>query len=273
MSFHPMQPDPHALKLYVDGSALKNPGGPGGLAGIAEFPEHMNRSQEMIFEEGYKETTNNRMELRACIRALEYIRKFSPVLGVQRFLIVSDSMYINDNQRRAAYWKKDQWRNLDGKPVENSDLWNDFLSLRSKLRVPTEIQWTKGKTSEILKEVDRRAKAAAKQPTEIDRGFRGGKVARSKTLTRSASDLFPAQGQEVVINIYRKRLVGRTEDKIYFDLFSEERGEFVAKHHAFTTAEKAADLHRSHRYRVRFNSDSKHPMIDSILGEIIVTSP
>jgi ribonuclease HI len=48
-----MQPDPHALKLYVDGSALKNPGGPGGIAGIAEFPDRMNR------------TTNNRMELLA----------------------------------------------------------------------------------------------------------------------------------------------------------------------------------------------------------------
>ena len=47
-----MQPDPHALKIYIDGSAFKNPGGPGGLAGIAEFPDHMNRANEVLFEVG-----------------------------------------------------------------------------------------------------------------------------------------------------------------------------------------------------------------------------
>ncbi len=44
--------DPHALKIYVDGSALENPGGPGGLAGIVEFPEDLNRENEVIFEDG-----------------------------------------------------------------------------------------------------------------------------------------------------------------------------------------------------------------------------
>lgn len=73
--------DPRALKLYVDGSALKNPGGPGGLAGIVEFHEEMNRENEVIFEEGYLATTNNRMEIY-------------------------------------------KWKNLDGRPVENPDLWN-----------------------------------------------------------------------------------------------------------------------------------------------------
>ena len=63
--------DPHALKIYVDGSAFRNPGGPGGLAGIVEFLEDMNRENEVIFEEGYLATTNNRMEILASIRALD----------------------------------------------------------------------------------------------------------------------------------------------------------------------------------------------------------
>jgi len=134
----------------------------------------------------------------------------------------------------------------------------------------TEIQWSKGKTSAILNEVDRRAKAAANRPTEIDRGFRGGKVARSKSKSRKASTPFPARSQEVVINIYRKRLPGKTEDRIYFDLYSEEQREFTAKYHAFTTAEIAQDLHRSHCYRVRFNDNPKHPLIEAILGEVVL---
>src|SRR5438094_5609418 len=179
-----MHPDPHALKIYIDGSALKNPGGPGGLAGIAEFPDHMNRADEVLFEEGYKETTNNRMELCACLRAFEYIRRNASALRVSRVIIVTDSLYLHDHQRRAAYWKKQKWLNLDGRPIENSSLWNELLSLRAKVRVATEIQYSKGKTSAILNEVDRRAKAAANRPTEIDRGFRGGKVARSKSKSR-----------------------------------------------------------------------------------------
>jgi hypothetical protein len=71
-----------------------------------------------------------------------------------------------------------------------------------------------------------------------------------------------------VINVYRKKLAGKTEDKIYFDLFSETKGEFTAKYHAFTTAEIANDLHRSHRYRVRFNDNPKHPIIESVLEEV-----
>jgi ribonuclease HI len=263
-----MQPDPHALKIYIDGSALKNPGGPGGLAGIAEFPEDMNRADEVLFEAGYQETTNNRMELLACIRALEYIRRNA--LGVSRVIIVTDSLYLHNFHRQAVNWKKQNWLNRDGRPIENPDLWKEFISSRARVRVALDIQWSKGKTSAILKEVDRRAKAAAHRVLEPDRGFRGGKVARSKAKSKRASTLFPAQGQEVVINIYRKRLPGKSEDKIYFDLFSEQKKEFTAKYHAFTSAAIAMDLHRSHCYRIRFNNDSNHPVIESILGEVVL---
>lgn len=129
-----------------------------------------------------------------------------------------------------------------------------------------------GKSAPILKEVDRRAKAAAKQPTNVDRGFRGGKVSRSKTPGKSASTLFSARGQEAVINVYRKTLAGKAEDKIYFDLFSEDRAEFTAKYHAFTAALIAHELHRSHRYRVRFNDNPKHPIIECILSEATVNT-
>src|SRR5438045_2337970 len=155
-----MHPDPHALKIYVDGSALKNPGGPGGLAGIAEFPESMDCPNEVLFEEGYKETTNNRMELLGCIRALEYVRYNAAALRISRAIIVTDSLYLHNYHRQAVNWKKQNWLNRDGRPIENSDLWNEFISVRTKIRVSLDIQWSKGKTSAILKEVDRRAKAA-----------------------------------------------------------------------------------------------------------------
>ena len=66
-----MSDDPHALKLYIDGNCYQNPGGAGAIACVAHFPEDWNRPDEIIFNEGFHETTNNRMELSACIRALE----------------------------------------------------------------------------------------------------------------------------------------------------------------------------------------------------------
>src|SRR2546426_738330 len=88
--------DPNALKIYIDGSAYRNPGHEGGLAGIAEFPESLSREPEIIFEESYRETTNNRMDLRACIRALRYIRENARRLRLTRAIILTDSQYVNE---------------------------------------------------------------------------------------------------------------------------------------------------------------------------------
>jgi hypothetical protein len=78
-----------------------------------------------------------------------------------------------------------EWR-----PIENSDLWKRFLSARQNARVRTELIWKKGKKSPTLKLVDRAAKNAGKSPQSFDRGFKGGKVARSKVTGGSSSLYF-----------------------------------------------------------------------------------
>jgi ribonuclease HI len=158
--------DPHALKIYIDGSSMKNPGGASGLAGRAEYPENWNRSDEVLFTVGYESSTNNRMELLACVTAMEYIR--DNVLGVQRVQIVTDSRYVHDNIPRAVGWRRNEWKNQYDRPIENADLWQRFLSDRRKLRIRTDFVWSKGKKSPILKSVDSDAKAAARQHTERD---------------------------------------------------------------------------------------------------------
>jgi ribonuclease HI len=125
---------------------LKNPTGPGGLAGIVEFPNALNLAPEVIFKEGYKATTSNRMELLACIRALEYIGSGVPA---QRVLMIADSPYVHKFHGRAIYWKAQGWKSADGKPVDNSDLWKEFVGLRSKVRVSWEIP---GKSSKAGRE-------------------------------------------------------------------------------------------------------------------------
>jgi hypothetical protein len=129
--------------------------------------------------------------------------------------------------------------------------------------VRADIQLVKGKTSPILKSVDQSAKAAARQPWKTDRGFRGGKVARSKL--KGASTLYPADGGTPIIRIYRSRHMRRGEQKIYFEVFSESSCRYEAKHHAFAMSPLADELHRSHVYRVRFNGDSQYAIIEAIV--------
>lgn len=268
-----MSLDPHALKIYIDGSALKNPGGPGGFAAWLEFPFDWNRPDEPVFQEGFPETTNNRMELRACIRAFEYVRNHGRSLGVERVQIVTDSRYVSDSFFLAERWRRNGWRNLDGKPVENQDLWKRLLSIRSKVLVRTEVKWMLGKKSPILKAVDKSAKSAAAQPMSVDRGFKSGRVAPSKSGVGRAASLFPAIGQETIIRIYRHRMVGRSDHKLYFDVFGDESQRFDRKECAFASAEVALDLHTHHVYRVQFNANPKYPIIETMIEELPLTWP
>jgi len=258
--------DPYALKIYIDGSSLKNPGGASGFAGRAEYPEDWNRPDEVLFSTGYKSSTNNRMELLACVTAMEHVR--DNVLGVQRVQIVTDSRYVHDNIPRAERWRHDHWKNRYGRPIENDDLWQKFLSVRQKLRIRTDFIWLKGKKSPTLKAIDADAKGASRQPWERDFGFREGKVGRSKIRSgRTAAVLLPAAGQESVIHVYRKRLVNSV-DCLDFDVWDNAVKAFTAKARAYADPSLGIDLHRGHIYQVRFNDDPHYPKIVTVVQEI-----
>jgi len=80
-----------ACATGTDGACYHNPGGSSGCAAIVRYPEHLGRDDEQIVDFGCSESSNNRMELLACIRALRWIRSNSPWPGVSRVQIVTDS--------------------------------------------------------------------------------------------------------------------------------------------------------------------------------------
>jgi ribonuclease HI len=264
-----IQEDPHALKLYVDGNSYKNPGGAGGFACIARYPEAFNRPDEEIFSEGFHESSINRMELSACIRALEWIAEQGRALGVQRVQLITDSSYVHKHHKNPTTWRKQGWRNHLGRPIENSDLWKRYISVSSKTSIRVDVFWVKGKKSPILKMVDRAAKAAGKAPSRIDRGFRGGKVGRSKMGgERSSSSLFPASGQIATIHIYRSQMIRKEHHRVTFDVFDPACGNFTHKCRAYVPEALIGDLHRHHCYQVRFNAEPGYPLIVGIVGEL-----
>ena len=107
------------VMIYTDGACSGNPG-VGGWGCILIFGEHR---RELSGAEG--ETTNNRMELMAVIRALEAL-KFPC-----RAEVYSDSAYtVNGFSEGWIYqWEKSAWKKADNKPVLNDDLWKRLLAL------------------------------------------------------------------------------------------------------------------------------------------------
>lgn len=267
-----MLPDSRAIHVSTDGSCYKNPGGRSGCAAIVHYPDHLDREDEQIVDFGCEESSNNRMELLACIRVLKWTRENGPWQDVTRVQIFTDSQYVKDNLFRAREWKKNDWRNQHGEPRENSDLWNQLLAAHAKAGITVHFEWTLGKKTPVLKLVDKAAKAAAKRGgPDTDRGYKPGTIARS--MVGGAASRFVANGQTAVIRPYRKNILAKGEEKVRFDIFCEETQGYEESCYAFASTHVAAELHRQHRYRVRFNDNPKYPQILEIVEEVPLQKP
>ncbi|MCB1556373.1 MAG: ribonuclease HI [Alphaproteobacteria bacterium] len=122
---------PDILHIYTDGACSGNPG-PGGWGVLLCWNGH-----EKELSGGEAETTNNRMEMTAVIRALESVKKPAPIH------LYTDSTYVKDGLERWIHgWKKRDWKTADKKPVKNKDLWQSLDALMQKHTVT--LHWVKG---------------------------------------------------------------------------------------------------------------------------------
>ena len=120
------------IKIYTDGSCKGNPG----IGGWGALLVHNEQSIEIF--DGELETTNNRMELKAVIEALNHAKSMSDDIQ-----IYTDSSYVQKGiQEWIHNWKKNGWRSSNKKPVKNQDLWQELDTLNSSLKV--EWFWVKG---------------------------------------------------------------------------------------------------------------------------------
>ena len=119
------------VEIYTDGACRGNPG-PGGWAALLSCG---GREKELAGAEA--QTTNNRMELTAVIRALEALKR--PV----RARVFTDSEYVRRGVTEWIHsWKARGWRTADRKPVKNQDLWAELDKLAAAHRV--EWHWVPG---------------------------------------------------------------------------------------------------------------------------------
>lgn len=135
------------VTIYTDGSCLGNPG-PGGYGAVMIYGEYKggNADNYKEFAQGYKNTTNNRMELLAVIVALDALTRSCSVE------LWTDSKYVQQaiTKNWLKNWLKNGWKTAAKKPVKNQDLWRLLVPLIEKHDV--KFNWVKGHSGHMLNE-------------------------------------------------------------------------------------------------------------------------
>ena len=120
------------IKVFTDGACSGNPGIGGWGVVIL-----INDSDPIFLKGGEIQTTNNRMELTATIKALKYFKEH------QLITLITDSKYVKDGiESWITNWKKNGWRTTSKKPVKNKELWVELDSQIAKHNITW--KWVKG---------------------------------------------------------------------------------------------------------------------------------
>jgi ribonuclease HI len=255
-----------ALNIYTDGSSLSNPRR-GGI-GIRYIVINAAGDEEWIDEcpPGYKQATNNEMELMACIVALREIPLQLLTHNVQRIYVFTDSQYVRDHIVYAqAYWPKNGWCNLDGKPIENVKLWKDLVREIKNAGIRVDFKWVKGhSTNKHNKAVDKLARESAngflQEPLTVQ------SVRRKLTTEKVRLGSVPMQGQLLDI-------------RIVTDKWMREQKVWRYKYEVLPSSSAHAGrvdliyseilLRAAHAYRVRVGDNQRNPRIVECVQELI----
>ena len=146
------------IKIYTDGACIGNPG-PGGWAAII-----LEENEKKELFGGEKLTTNNRMELTAAIKALEYCNnQEQKQRSLKNLKIFTDSTYVKEGITVwINNWEKNNWKTSDKKNVKNVDLWKRLKELTQSTQV--EWIWIKGHSKDAMNDL---ADELAKKATPI----------------------------------------------------------------------------------------------------------
>ena len=152
------------ITIYTDGSSRGNPG-PGGY-GVVMMAKVNGKPYRRELSEGFRKTTNNRMELLAVIKGIEALKKEGTAVT-----IYSDSKYVVDAVEKGWIWS---WQKKGFKDKANVDLWKRFIPLYKSHKVS--FKWVKGHAG--IPENERcdelAVDAAESSNLKVDEGYEAG---------------------------------------------------------------------------------------------------
>lgn len=226
---------------------------------------------EDVSPPGYRDGTNQEMELRSCIEALELLKRGKTKVPMERFkkiLIHTDSQYVVNCFKTALYeWQVNGWRTFGGAPVVNAKLWNDLIRAVSRSGKQVEFTWVKGhKSSDHNKVADKLAKLSANSP--LRDALHTGAVRRKESNRQVVPGSVELSGQLLTIRIISERYLPRQKCSQYrYEVMSKKSPFFGCVDFVYSDQL----LRAGHTYRVRFNSDSRNSQIAKLFREVSVT--
>lgn len=259
-----------ALLIYTDGSLF--PTGRKGGYGIL-FVHVDAVGHETIIQEhappGISGTTGNRMELLACVEALKLAPECECYPTVAKVVIRTDSQYITSNHTNALFvWSKARWRNGFGKPIDNADLWKDFVRAYAKVQKRIIIEKVKGHGRGKAKDphnytADKLARSSAKHPLS-SKSYRASvrkKFAPGETKIGSVRLV----GQSFVIYVIEVlRMRTQRVWKYRYQVVSPDSPDRNAIDFIFSSE----TLRDGHFYEVQVNDDMRHPQLVTVIREV-----
>ena len=139
------------VELHTDGACSGNPG-PGGWGALLRYGK-----KEKELSGGDKDTTNNKMELMAVIRGLEYLKR-----GVALDLYTDSTYVLKGATEWMPGWKRKGWKNSAGKAVKNRELWERLEKAMHRHEI--DWHWVKGHSGNVDNErADELARSAIPQ--------------------------------------------------------------------------------------------------------------
>ena len=132
----------NSITLHTDGSCNPSNPGPGGIGYIVRYTQMKDNVPEVtesVHSQGYKLSTNNRMELLAAIQGMAGIIsniENKTYENVTKLNVCADSTYLTDaiNQKWLDSWRQKNWQTSQNTAVKNKDLWEQIIQILEKLR-------------------------------------------------------------------------------------------------------------------------------------------
>lgn len=156
------------VRIFTDGACSENPG-PGGWAAV------FNTDKDCKVLQGHDvQTTNNRMELTAIVKAMEKVYNNGKAKNI--YELYSDSAYVVNavNHSWVDAWEKNGWKTTRSKDIKNKDLWQRYVEVRNGLKakdIELEIKKVKGHAGNSFNEyADKIAKEEVLKAKKIRRG-------------------------------------------------------------------------------------------------------
>ncbi len=261
----------NALNIYTDGSMYSGPraGGIGIIfiiiddAGDAQIVKEFDRP-------GFKQSTNQEMELEACIVGLEEALDEESLLKYSQVEIFSDSKYVTEGLRNAMFvWPTTQWRSRDtGRPILHVDQWKRLLKLLKRAqqaRRRVNIQWVKGhKKNPYNKAADKAAKLSAKNP--LNSPLSTVSVRRKTSAKSTEIGSVKMKGQLLLIRIITNEYL-RPPHRLWkykYEVVSADSDYYNKVDDIFSEIY----LRDGHTYEVRLNDNTDNPRIVALIREI-----